>query len=153
MTKERMDISVDSEIAMQLKEAAFKKYGNLRSTSRFIEDLFKGLDNKPIDIGPIITNKEVVESEVPNDKTPKMTHNEARAKLGLPPIDKGGDEPIEPHQSSFGSCDPWEGPWICNHCNGYWAAMSIHHAPVACPGCGKKDGIRRLTEIGQWNPS
>jgi hypothetical protein len=45
---ERINISLDPEIAKQLRRAALEKYGNSRSLSTFIEDMFKGQD-KPIE--------------------------------------------------------------------------------------------------------
>jgi hypothetical protein len=42
---ERLNISLDPEIAKQLRHAALEKYGNSRSLSKLIEDMAKGLDN------------------------------------------------------------------------------------------------------------
>jgi hypothetical protein len=39
--RKRLDICIDSEIAVQMREASLKRYGNSRSLSRLIEDLFK----------------------------------------------------------------------------------------------------------------
>ena len=44
---ERINISLDPVIAKQMRRAALEKYGNYRSFSTFIEDMFKGQD-KPI---------------------------------------------------------------------------------------------------------
>lgn len=162
MAKGRNNISIDEDLALRMKIFAQKKYRNSKSFSTLIEDLFKKMENEldadieefePDNIEPAITNKEVTELAVPEDKAQKMTKNEARAELGLTQLDIGEDEQEKPHQSSMGeSCDPWRGPWICTHCNGFWTTMRIHHAPVACPGCGKKDGITRLTRTN-WKPS
>ncbi len=45
--QERINISLDSEIAKQLRLAAMEKYGNSRSASRLIEDMIKEYANKP----------------------------------------------------------------------------------------------------------
>jgi hypothetical protein len=45
MTKERINISLDSEIAKQMRLAAVEKYGDSKSFSTLIEDLFKGMNN------------------------------------------------------------------------------------------------------------
>jgi hypothetical protein len=42
MTKVKLTISLDSEIAEKLRQRALKKYHNTRSTSRLIEDLATG---------------------------------------------------------------------------------------------------------------
>jgi hypothetical protein len=42
MTKERINISLDSEVAAKLRQQAFDKYHNSRSMSRLIEDLANG---------------------------------------------------------------------------------------------------------------
>ena len=47
MAKERINISIDIDIARQMRDASLKKYGNLKSFSTLIEDMFKGLDSKP----------------------------------------------------------------------------------------------------------
>ena len=39
MTKVKITISLDSEVADKLRQRAFKKYHNTRSASRLIEDL------------------------------------------------------------------------------------------------------------------
>jgi len=39
MTKVKITISLDSEVADKLRQHAFKKYHNTRSASRLIEDL------------------------------------------------------------------------------------------------------------------
>jgi len=42
MTKQKITISIDSDIAMKLRDASIKKYGNARSMSRLVEDLAQG---------------------------------------------------------------------------------------------------------------
>jgi ParB-like chromosome segregation protein Spo0J len=51
-------------------------------------------------------------------------------------------------------CDPWRGPWVCTHkeCNAFMTQMGVCHAPVACTGCGRSDGIKRLSVVGNWKP-
>jgi len=39
--RKRLDISIDSEIVIRMREASVKRYKNNRSLSRLIEDLFK----------------------------------------------------------------------------------------------------------------
>jgi hypothetical protein len=45
MTKDRINISLDSEIAKQMRHAAVEKYGDSKSFSTLIEDLFKEMNN------------------------------------------------------------------------------------------------------------
>jgi hypothetical protein len=49
-----------------------------------------------------------------------------------------------------GSCNVWGGPWVCTHCQAYMDLINVEHRPVACPGCGKTDGIRRRTNVPEW---
>jgi rubrerythrin len=125
----RMNISLDPEIAMQLKDSAFKKYGNLRSTSRFIEDMFKEIDNKP-DIN-VIEQPPVSEAETDyTSPTPEEIEEAERYKKG---------------NCADGSCNPWNGPWICTYCNAYWLLREASKKPKYCPICGKQNGIVRST--------
>jgi predicted Zn-ribbon and HTH transcriptional regulator len=76
--KERVNISLDPEIAKQLRRMALEKYGNSRSLSNLIEDMAKGLDNKiemdnklaeeeKIDIEEIKAEREKYATELNND--------------------------------------------------------------------------------------
>jgi len=49
-----------------------------------------------------------------------------------------------------GGCNVWGGPWVCTQCMGYWDSINIEHRPVACPGCGKSDGIKRKVNCPEW---
>ena len=47
MMQKRLNISIDSKIAMQMREASLKKYGNSRSLSHLIEDLWNNHKVRP----------------------------------------------------------------------------------------------------------
>lgn len=55
MTKQKITLSLDTEIASQLMQESIKKYGNTRSLSRYIEDLATGAaPSKPVDTSAML---------------------------------------------------------------------------------------------------
>jgi hypothetical protein len=64
---ERINISLDPEIAKQMRRAALEKYGNYRSFSKFIGDMFTGLDKPDIDIEAIKSEREAYIAEYTQD--------------------------------------------------------------------------------------
>jgi hypothetical protein len=66
---ERINISLDPEIAKQLRHAALEKYGNSRSLSKLIEDLAKGLNK--IDIEEIKAARQKCATDL-NDEMDKV---------------------------------------------------------------------------------
>lgn len=57
MPKERIELSLDSEVIKQLRYDAIKRYNNLRSVSRLIEDMVRANTPKP-DIQAIKKDRE-----------------------------------------------------------------------------------------------
>jgi hypothetical protein len=62
MTKERIELSLDSEVIKQLRIDAIQKYNNLRSVSRLIEDMVRANIHKP-DIQAIKADREKYKTE------------------------------------------------------------------------------------------
>lgn len=68
MARKRYDITIDEDLGTRMKDAAFKKYGNSRSFSTLIEDLFKAMNNRPIaDIEAIKAAREEYAKELNQD--------------------------------------------------------------------------------------
>jgi hypothetical protein len=55
MQKKRLDISIDSETAKEMQEYSLRKYGNSRSLSKMIEDLWR--DRESLDEEEIKANR------------------------------------------------------------------------------------------------
>jgi rubrerythrin len=54
-------------------------------------------------------------------------------------------ESNEEEETACGSCcNPWDGPWVCEKCNGWWHSLRMNSMPEYCPICGKAP-IRRAT--------
>jgi hypothetical protein len=62
-----INISLEPEIAKQMRRAALEKYGNSRSFSKFIEDMFTALDKPDIDIEAIKSEREAYIAEYIKD--------------------------------------------------------------------------------------
>lgn len=138
MANKRYDISIDEDLGMQMKEAAFKKYGNSKSFSLLIENMF--MDK--------INNKQVINVVEPHPATEMVTEDKTLTPEEIAVLNR---EP-EIGGETDGSCNLWAGPWICTSCWGYWTTINVPHPPMCCPSCGGKDEIKRRSMIpdGMW---
>jgi rubrerythrin len=116
--KERINISIDTEVANAMRVEAIKKYGSLRAFSQLIEDTY--------------THKNQVSED------PGLTPEEIAV------LDRADNEPPE----GSPACDPWADIWICRKCwGGLFESFSFIHAPMFCPLCGQKNTLVRYSMV------
>jgi len=69
MSKERIELSLDPETIKLLRTVAIKKYGNLRSVSRLVEDMLKEADQP--DTAAIMADREAHIQKLAKDWGPE----------------------------------------------------------------------------------
>lgn len=72
MSQTRIELSLDPEIIKLLRTVAIKKYGNLRSVSQLIEDLFTQSQAITVDIEAIKAERAYAIAELTKDTTTRF---------------------------------------------------------------------------------
>ena len=99
-----------------------------------IDDIIREMAHETEDVQK---NDAVKVESIDEEKTEKPTTEQSQDDLFL---------------EGVGGCDVWGGPWVCTYCTAWLTTVNVFHSPVACPGCGKSDGIKRRTDVDVWKP-
>jgi rubrerythrin len=74
-----------------------------------------------------------------------MSEDSAKGKDSAKCKESGDSSNMVTNENAGGSCcNPWDGPWVCEKCNGWWESLKMYSKPEYCPICGKAP-IRRAT--------
>jgi hypothetical protein len=108
-------------------------------------------ERKKPKIGTFIPELDSEIKDVPNDD---RTISESAKEEPIDNQDVMPEPQVANTTPGTSACNPWYGPWVCTHkeCNAFMTQLDVCHAPVACMGCGKGDGIVRLSSVKNWEP-
>lgn len=154
--QKRLDISIDEKIAMEMREESLKRYGNSRSRSRMIEELWRDR-REPID------NKELAKQQQQSRKPPKRRSKnpkpsdpqpqQAQAIEGFRKLTQEENDALDARLAEVrrevkAECDAMKVSRVCSlrghvtidckTCGYYWDHLRNFEAKM-CPVCGSKE--------------